>query len=138
MQEMSPDQTLKPTVFVVDDEEIIASSLAKILSLGGFSARSFTNPVKALSETTASEPAMLISDVFMPQMLGTDLAMKVKERNQTCRILLFSGNAATNDLLKQAREQGHDFTLLAKPVHPADLLVQLRQSSRQHFSATPH
>ena len=127
---MSADETLKPTVFVVDDEEVIATSLATILSLSGFSARSFTNPIKALSETTASEPAMLISDVFMPQMLGTDLAMKVKERNPTCRILLFSGNAATNDLLKQAREQGHDFTLLAKPVHPADLLVRLRQSSK--------
>ena len=68
---------------------------------------------------------MLISDVFMPETIGTDLAMKVKERNHNCRILLFSGSAMTNDLLKDAREQGHDFTLLAKPVLPADLLVQL-------------
>ena len=37
---------------------------------------------------------MLISDVFMPEMLETDLAMRVKERNADCRILLFSGDAA--------------------------------------------
>ena len=33
---------------------------------------------------------------------------------------------ATADLLEQARTQGHEFEILAKPVHPQDLLAQLR------------
>jgi hypothetical protein len=35
--------------------------------------------------------------------------------------LLFSGQAATADLIKSAREKGHNFKLLVKPVHPRDL-----------------
>ena len=43
-----------------------------------------------------------------------------------CKVLLFSGQAETCDLLKEARIRGYDFEILAKPVHPADLLARLR------------
>jgi len=41
-------------------------------------------------------------------------------------ILLLSGQAATADLLEKARTEGHEFDILAKPVHPQDLLSRLR------------
>jgi hypothetical protein len=41
-----------------------------------------------------------------------------------CKILLFSGQAGTIDLLRAAREQGCDFPLVGKPVHPIDLLLR--------------
>jgi hypothetical protein len=44
----------------------------------------------------------------------------------SCKILLFSGQAATADLLEKARMEGHEFEILAKPVHPTDLLAKLR------------
>jgi hypothetical protein len=40
-------------------------------------------------------------------------------------VLLFSGKAATADLLEKARSQGYEFELLAKPVHPTDLIAKL-------------
>jgi hypothetical protein len=40
--------------------------------------------------------------------------------------LLFLGQASTADLLADARQQGHDFDLMLKPVHPADLLAKLK------------
>jgi hypothetical protein len=43
------------------------------------------------------------------------------------------GVSVTADLLKTARLQGYDFDVLAKPVHPADLLAKLRHSSH-HIS----
>ncbi len=51
------------------------------------------------------------------------MAVLIRERHPKCKILLFSGNAATLDLLKQVREQGYDFELLGKPLHPTDLLA---------------
>jgi hypothetical protein len=42
------------------------------------------------------------------------------------KILLFSGQAATADLLEKARARGCEFEILAKPVHPQDLLSRLR------------
>jgi DNA-binding NtrC family response regulator len=46
----------------------------------------------------------------------------VNEMIPDCKVLLFSGQAATVDLLQIARDQGRHFTVLTKPVHPTDLL----------------
>lgn len=113
-------------VFVVDDESVIAVTLAIILNQSGFQAESFTNPVHALEQARTTKPDLVISDVMMPEMTGIDLAVAIKNEYPECKILLFSGQAETADLLKAAREQGNDFHLLTKPVHPADLLQSIR------------
>jgi CheY-like chemotaxis protein len=62
----------------------------------------------------------------MPGMTGVELAIHFRKAQPECRILLFSGQAPTADLLEKARTQGYDFDLLSKPVHPTDLLAKLR------------
>lgn len=114
-----------PRVFVVDDEHVIASTLAAILNMNGFSAEFFTRPLEALTAAQSDMPDLLISDVAMPGLSGVDLAIQMRELHPECKILLFSGQAATVDLLKDARNQGHDFHLLLKPVHPTELLAEL-------------
>jgi len=117
-------------IFVVDDEMVIAATLAMILKTSGFDARSFTNPLEALTAADAAPPQLLITDVVMPEMLGTDLAIEVKRRCPDCKILLFSGQAATSDLLVKARSEGHEFNLLTKPIHPADMLREIRKTAQ--------
>ena len=122
-----PQSQKQPRVFVVDDEDVIASTLAMILRLqGGFNARSFTNPHDALDAARLDPPDLLISDVVMPQLSGIELAIQVRERCPDCKVLLFSGQAATSGLLETAKENGYDFELLLKPVHPSDLLARIR------------
>jgi CheY-like chemotaxis protein len=60
-------------------------------------------------------------------MNGIEAAINIRAFLPSCKILLFSGQAATADLLESARAKGHDFEILAKPVHPQDLLAKLRQ-----------
>jgi DNA-binding NtrC family response regulator len=114
-------------VFVVDDENVIASTLAIILRHEGFDARSFTAPLEALQATRSDTPDLLLSDVIMPVMSGVDLAIQVQRHCPDCRVLLFSGQAATADLLKAARAGGYDFDLLPKPAHPTDLLRAIQE-----------
>lgn len=113
-------------VFVVDDEEIIASTVAAILRMNGFSATAFTSPLQALSSAKVESPDLLISDVVMPGMSGVDLALRIKEECPDCTVLLFSGQAATREMLSKVRHLGNDFRLLLKPIHPADLLCEVR------------
>jgi DNA-binding response OmpR family regulator len=113
-------------VFVVDDERVIASTLAAILQINGLDARFFFSPLEALDAAHSDKPDLLISDVVMPQLSGVSLAIGIQETCRGCKILLFSGQAATSDLLRQAREQGHDFELLSKPLHPAVILSRIK------------
>ena len=115
-----------PRIFVVDDEYVIASTLAVILNRNGFSARPFTRPLEALAAAQWDIPDLLISDVAMPGLSGIDLAIQMRAQHPECKILLFSGQAAALDLLEDARNQGHDFHLLLKPVHPTELLSEMR------------
>jgi CheY-like chemotaxis protein len=113
-------------VFVVDDEQIISSTLATILKRSGFDAVAFTDPREALGAARLAAPDLLISDVMMPELSGVDLAILIKKDCPGCKVLLFSGQAATANLLESARAEGHDFQLLSKPIHPADLLLKIK------------
>jgi len=114
-------------VYVVDDEHIIATTLATILQNSGFDAVSFEDPLEALLAAEYRTPDLLITDVMMPQLNGVDLGIQFKAIHPNCKVLLFSGNAAHLDLLCGARNQGHDFELLSKPIHPKDLLAAIRE-----------
>ena len=112
-------------VFVVDDDPVIALTLAMILSKQGFEAHAFRLPLEALAQAHKIPPDLLITDVVMPQLSGIELAIELRALCPNCKVLLFSGQATTFDLLAQARANGHQFEVLTKPVHPADLLRKI-------------
>jgi len=118
--------TTKPKVLVADDERVIADTLAMILNQSGFEARAVYSGEKVLELATTFKPDMLISDVIMADLNGIDTAIGIRALLPGIKILLFSGQAATADLLEKARKDGHEFDILAKPVHPQDLLSRLR------------
>jgi len=122
---MSADR-IQPRVFVVDDEAVIANTLGVILRQQGLEAHSFSFPLEALAAARETAPDLLISDVVMPLLSGIELAIQLREVCPNCKVLLFSGQAATASMLDSARASGHDFEVLAKPVHPADLLKKIR------------
>jgi len=127
----------KKRIFVVDDEPTIASSLAAILRIHGFLARYFVDPLEALDAAKVEPPDLLISDVVMPQLSVVDLAIRIQAECPTCKVLLFSGQAATANLLKTAHERGHDFRLLAKPIHPSDLLSEIVKANEANPGSKP-
>jgi DNA-binding response OmpR family regulator len=118
----------RPVVLVVDDETVIADSLAAILRHNGIAAVAAYNGRSALEIARAVPPDLLLSDVAMPGMSGIDLAIAISQAIPSCKVILFSGQAATMDLLSTARDAGHDFTALAKPLHPTELLARISET----------
>jgi CheY-like chemotaxis protein len=116
-----------PVVLVVDDELIVADTLAMILAQSGFSVLKAYEGESALALARGTAPALLLTDVQMPGMTGVELALEVIKERPECEVLLFSGNATPGDL-QPATRAGYDFPLLSKPLHPAALL--------EHISAT--
>jgi len=116
----------KPRVIVADDEEVIANTLEMILNQAGFEARAVYSGEKALELTQSFAPDMLISDVIMQGITGIETAIRMRTMLPSCKVLLFSGQACTANLLEEARVQGYEFEILSKPVHPSDLLARMR------------
>jgi DNA-binding response OmpR family regulator len=99
---------VKPKILVVDDERVIADTLVIILNRNGFEATAAYSGETAVELAESIQPEMVISDVIMNDMNGIDAAIHIRR------------------ILEKARSHGHEFEILAKPVHPQDLLMRLR------------
>lgn len=112
-------------VLVADDERTIANTLACILNASGFEATAVYSGERAIETAQALRPDVLITDVIMGGITGIEAAIRVASLLPHCRIILFSGQASTADLLEQTEARGHRFEILTKPVHPQVLLDHL-------------
>lgn len=115
-----------PRILVVDDERIIADTIVQILNRNGFIAEATYSGTEAIKRAKVYCPELVLSDVMMPNVDGVEAAIEIREHCPDTRIVLFSGQAATVELLARARELGHNFELLPKPIHPTQLIKHLR------------
>jgi DNA-binding NtrC family response regulator len=109
-------------VLIVDDEKIIRESLAAIFTSHGYVSKVAFSAEQAIEIIADWQPDLAILDVALPKMNGIDLAIALKTSHPACRVLLFSGQPGTIDLIADAAEDGHPFEIVAKPVHPTVLL----------------
>jgi CheY-like chemotaxis protein len=117
----------RPRILVVDDERIIADTVAEILEGAGFQVATAYDGWNALQVAGILQPDYLLSDVLMPKMNGVDLAIAIQKMYPTARILLFSGQAGITEILRTAQNQGFQFELIAKPIHPLSLIARLKE-----------
>ena len=116
----------RPRIVIVDDEMDIAKLLAVILQMNLFDAIPYSDPLAALEAARAAPPDYLISDIVMPGMTGIELALAIRREIPTCKILLFSGQIGAPELIRNAREAGHHFELVQKPIQPAIMVAAIR------------
>ena len=125
-------QLRKPTILVVDDQQMIADTTTMVLNQSGFRAECAYSGQSALEMALNLRPDYLLTDVVMPGITGVDLAIGVRNQLPGTVIVLISGQAGITDLLRQARNGGYEFNLLAKPIHPEKLLEYLKRKA-PHF-----
>jgi CheY-like chemotaxis protein len=113
-------------VLVVDDEMLIADTIVQILNRNGFQAKAAYSGKDAIESAKLYKPTTILSDVLMPQIDGVETAIAIRQYLPDSRIVLFSGQSATVEILERARAMGYDFELLPKPIHPTELLRHLR------------
>ena len=114
-------------VLVVDDERLIADTVTDILNEHGFNAVGVYSGMEAMEAARRFDPEIILSDVLMPRMSGIELAIRIREEFPETPVVLFSGQAATAELINEARAEGYEFELLPKPIHPRELIARLKE-----------
>jgi DNA-binding response OmpR family regulator len=115
-------------VLVVDDERLITDTVCAILNQNGFDASPAYSGSEALESARHSRPDIVLSDVLMPKMSGVELGIALREEFPEVRLFLFSGQAATSEMIHRAEADGYRFELFPKPIHPEDLIARLRRA----------
>ena len=118
-----------PKVLVVDDERIIAQTLALVLRQNGFDPTAETNPEKALERAEYWPPDSVLTDLVMPEMDGLQLAERICSKHPGCRVVILTAYHRTSDeILETCRQEGRQFRWIPKPVHPLELVAALRST----------
>jgi DNA-binding response OmpR family regulator len=114
---------------VVDDEPIVADTLAEILTQSGYAAMAAYDGETALETAALVPPDLLISDVLLPRINGVELAIAVKSEAPDCKIILLSGQPSIADHHHAAAAlESHQISVLSKPIHPAELLSKVTET----------
>jgi DNA-binding response OmpR family regulator len=109
-------------ILVVEDERVVADTLGQILAANGYDIRIAYSAEDAAGIASEWAPQLAVVDVMLPKMNGIELAVLFKKELSACHVLLFSGQPSVEALMQKARSEGHEFTILAKPVHPTVML----------------
>jgi DNA-binding response OmpR family regulator len=116
-------------ILVVDDEPVITQTLVTILNKFGdeFIAIGSTRIAEALTIVRGIHPDLVLLDAVMPGSTGLDQALEMREK-YGCKVLMMSGQIATGELLDKLIRGGHEpLEILAKPVHPMELITKIRE-----------
>jgi CheY-like chemotaxis protein len=105
---------MKPRILVADDEPSTAEMLALIFGFTGYEVTRAYDGVQALELAKSEKPDVLLLDVRMPKLYGSDVARRIKSDPELADRIVVLVSAADEDEV-QWRETGAD-AFLSKPI----------------------
>lgn len=112
------------TILIIDDEPMIRHLIARILDRVGYRTVCAANGIQGLACFRQSCPALVITDIIMPEREGIETIRQIRREAPDLPIIAISGSTRTGggaDFLAMARELGAT-DILRKPFEPLDLL----------------
>ncbi|MBI5726397.1 MAG: response regulator, partial [Ignavibacteriales bacterium] len=119
-------------ILVVDDEDIIRESISYVLSNEGYEVEQAENGRVAYEKALETTYDLIITDIEMPQMKGTELLEKVSAVTSSTSFIVITAYGSLDTAIKALRAGAHDYIL--KPVEFDELSIKLRRL----FDADPH
>jgi len=107
------DAQMPKRILIVDDETYIVETLAEMLQLKGYECDGVESGEEALELLEKNEYSIIVSDIFMPKMSGTEFFKKVKAKNIQAKFVFMTGYELTEEI-RQITMQAD--ALLIKPV----------------------
>lgn len=115
-----------PVVFLVDDDPSVLKALGRLLTLGGYDARSFSTPDAFLRAHDPDVPGCILLDVAMPVKTGLELQKLLTSARSIQPVIFISGNSDIPTSVSAMKEGAFDF--LTKPVAGKALLAAIRKA----------
>jgi two-component system, LuxR family, response regulator FixJ len=116
--------SVKPTVYVVDDDADVLRSLRFLLETEGFNVRTFRNGAALLNAMRTVGVDCFVIDYKMPDMNGIDLAGRLRNRDIDAPVILITGYPDEN-ISARAKAAGVRHVLL-KPLLDESLVSRIR------------
>jgi len=114
-------------VLVVDDDRVLADTLADILRKHGYRPVALYSGEEAVELARRFRPDVLLSDIRMSRLDGIEAAKRIRELHPNCRVILFTAQTVSAAMRQTIDRLG--FELLQRPLRPEDVLAALQSNA---------
>jgi DNA-binding response OmpR family regulator len=124
---------MPPEILIVEDDEAIASGLARVLESNGYSVARVSHGREALERM--EEPGLVILDLGLPDMNGIEVCRRMRLARPELAILILSARDQELDIVAGLDAGADDY--LVKPFRLSELLARVRAHLRRTAAAAP-
>jgi FixJ family two-component response regulator len=123
---MTPDQNSQPGqnhskhIFLIDDDESMRTVLKDMLEFLGFQVHVYASAIEFLKVSMQAAPAVIITDMQMPDMSGVELQAELLKRGRQIPIIFISGESTLPQTISAMKQGAIEFLL--KPFERDQLL----------------
>lgn len=118
------EKSNKQKILVVDDEQEILDTMVEIIQLAGYDCEGAGDGYQALHLLKQKEYDLIISDISMPRMSGTDLFEKIKSIGTKCNFVFMTGYAVSDEIEKITKKADG---LIHKPIDHQALIELIKK-----------
>ncbi|MFA5074408.1 MAG: response regulator [Nitrospirota bacterium] len=116
----------KSTLLVVDDDPYILESISALLTASGYKVYACHNALEAMKLVQEMEFDLVLTDIKMPQITGTELLKRIRSHNQQIPVILMTAFAELDVAVDAIKRGAFDF--ITKPYNPDYLLHSVEKA----------
>ena len=120
---------MEKLILLVDDEEGIRRVLSIALSDMGYHVHTAENGVEALRMFKEERPAIVMTDIKMPEMDGIELLRRLKKENPDTEVIMITGHGDMDLAIKSVKYEATDF--VTKPINDEVLEIALNRAQER-------
>jgi DNA-binding NtrC family response regulator len=116
-------------VLIVEDDAAERDALAGLVGQWGYEVETADSAEAALAVSERWPPAVVITDLVLPEMDGVELLQRLNETGRTPMVLVLTGHGSIDSAVEAMRRGAYDY--LTKPVDPSRLQVLLEKAAER-------
>jgi DNA-binding response OmpR family regulator len=118
-------------ILIVEDDSFIITFISKVLKSQGYIVSTAMTGMDALKKIQASNYNLVLLDIGLPDMMGTEILKHIREINQDIIIIMITGNPQLDSSIDSVNYGADGY--LVKPVNDTDLVEIVEEKIKQRF-----
>jgi DNA-binding NtrC family response regulator len=123
-------------ILVVDDEQDNCDYLKLVLTREGYEVATTTDPTKTVEMLRAADYHLVVLDMMMPQMSGTEVLEQIRKIDSDVAVIVATAYPNVDTAVASLKAQASDY--VKKPMEPDQFLAAVRSAlSKKGLSQDP-
>jgi DNA-binding response OmpR family regulator len=124
--------TVAEKILIVEDDAFIITFTSKVLKSQGYLVTTAMTGKDALAKVQASDYNLVLLDIGLPDMTGTEVLRKIREINQDIIVVMMTANPQLDSSIDSVNNGADGY--LIKPINDTDLVDIVEEKIKQRFN----